>query len=80
MNKVKQPEPRRIMILGLHKSDACFGDERYMGKTGMFTPKTQWIPGYFCGHMTYDDGDKNLCGYFYAVRYKRIPDEQPPMD
>lgn len=80
MNKVKDTRPRRIKILGFHKSDACFGDERYSGRTGMFTPETQWKPGYFSGDMVYDDGSKDLCGYFYAVRYGRIPDEQPPMD
>lgn len=73
MYKIKDSTPRRIKILGLHKSDACFGDERYPGRTGMFTPKDQWVPGYFSGDMVYDDNDvEDLCNYFYAVRYKRL--------
>ena len=74
MDKVKKGEPRRIRILGFHKTDACHGDERYLGKTGTFTPKTQWVPRYFSGDMVYDNADdnKNLCKFFYAVRYRRI--------
>jgi len=74
---ITNQKPRRIRILGFHKDDACYGDrEKYISKTGMFTPATvQHHPGYFAGYMKYDPEclkDGHLCDYFFAVRYKRI--------
>jgi len=65
-------KPRRIKILGFHKSDACFGDSSYIGRTGMFTPKAQWVPGYFSGSITYDDESGCATNFFFAVRYVRV--------
>ena len=72
---ITNQKPRRIKILGFHRHDACHKrKEKYIGKTGMFTPDpSQYNPGYFAGHMDYDDtGGDYLCDYFYAVRYRRI--------
>jgi len=73
---ITNQKPRRIKILGFSSKDACYGDERYVGKTGMFTPYVyQGTPGYFAGYMEYDPEHLKsgyLCNYFHAMRYKRI--------
>jgi len=72
---ITNQKPRRIKITGMSCKDACFGDkEKYIGKTGTFTPSIeQYNPGYFTGFMKYDDtGKEYLCDFFYAMRYKRI--------
>lgn len=64
--------PRRIRITSFHRSDACHGDPKYIGRTGMFTPNEfQATPGYFSGSIVYD-GEFDGCTYFFAVRYRRI--------
>jgi len=73
--RIVNRRPRRIMILGFHESDSCFRDSRYKGKTGVFTPSHSWVAGYFSGDMVYDnDARGELCRFFYAVRYKRLPE------
>jgi len=73
MKEIKNKEPRRIKILGFHKQDACYARrELYIGRTGIFTPEGQCVPGYFRGSITCDDGREEMCSYFHAVRYKRI--------
>ena len=72
---ITNQKPRRIRILGFSPKDACYRDkEKYIGKTGMFTPDTcQYNSRYFAGNMKYDNpGKKYLCDYFFAVRYKRL--------
>ena len=75
---ITNQKPRRIKILGFHERDACHGDKSLIGITGLFTPdpRQHGTPGYFSGKMVYNDKLCIGCNYFFAVRYKRLPEEE----
>lgn len=83
MNKISKP--RRVIITHVHHNDATYHNRRkIIGMTGLFTitsvGRDGSEPGYTAGDMEFDDRFYNGCSFFYAIRYKRIPDEQPSMD